>query len=138
RGATPDTLDDFFSSVGDMGWVDEEGYLYLADRRKDLIISGGANVFASEVEMALSDHPGVADVVVVGVPDAEWGERVHAVVEPMRGPPPPSPDDLIGHCRARLAAYKVPRSIEFVDALARNDAGKIRRSDYATRARFAT
>jgi bile acid-coenzyme A ligase len=114
-----------------MGWVDEDGFLYLADRRKDLIISGGSNVFAAEVEAALSDHPSVADAVVVGVPDDEWGQRVHAVVQPAANLPRPPQEELVEHCRARLAPYKVPRTFEFVDELARSEAGKIRRSDYA-------
>jgi len=130
RGATPATLPDFFSTVGDLGWLDEDGFLFLADRRKDLIISGGANVFAAEVEMALSAHPNVRDVVVVGITDDEWGQRVHAVVEAL----PDSTltaEQLSIHCRERLASYKVPRTFEFVEKLARSDAGKIRRSDYA-------
>jgi acyl-CoA synthetase (AMP-forming)/AMP-acid ligase II len=73
---------DGFISVGDLGWVDEEGYLFIADRRVDMINSGGANVYPAEVEAALSEHPGVGDIVVIGVPDPEWGKRVHAVVQP--------------------------------------------------------
>jgi bile acid-coenzyme A ligase len=132
RGATPQVREDFFASVGDLGSVDDDGFLYLADRRKDLIISGGANVFAAEVEAALSDHPGVDDVVVVGVPDDEWGQRVHAVVQTTANAPAPTADELRAHCRGRLAPYKVPRTFAFVDKLSRSDAGKIRRSDYAS------
>jgi bile acid-coenzyme A ligase len=129
-GARPDTRPDLFSSVGDLGWVDDDGFLYMADRRKDLIISGGANVYAAEVEMALTEHPAVADVVVVGVPDDEWGQRVHAVVQLDQRLDRPSPDELVEHCRSRLASYKLPRSLEFVDRVNRSDAGKVRRADY--------
>lgn len=118
---------DGFASVGDLGWVDGDGYLFIADRRTDLIISGGANVYPAEVEAALTEHPDVADVAVVGVPDDEWGRRVHAVVEAVAGATL-DPADLDAHCRARIAAYKVPRSYEIVDALPRNEAGKVRRS----------
>lgn len=130
RGGIPQTRPDLFSSVGDLGWLDDEGYLYLADRRKDLIISGGSNVYAAEVEMALTEHPSVSDVVVVGRPDEEWGQRVHAVVELVADAAALTPTELSEHCRARLAPYKVPKTFELVARLARTEAGKIRRSDY--------
>src|SRR5690606_3157498 len=79
----PKVTDDGFTSIGDLGWLDEDGYLYVADRRVDMIVSGGANVFPAEVEAALSEHPAVHDVVVIGLPDPEWGRRVHAIVEPV-------------------------------------------------------
>jgi bile acid-coenzyme A ligase len=116
-----------FASVGDLGWVDDDGYLFIADRRTDLIISGGANVFPAEVEAALTEHPAVTDAAVVGLPDDEWGARVHAVVEVVPGAAV-TDAELDAHCRARIAAYKVPRSYELVDALPRNEAGKIRRT----------
>src|SRR5919205_4395621 len=78
----PKTTADGFASLGDLGWLDEDGYLYIADRRVDMIVSGGANVYPAEVEAALSEHPALADVAVIGVPDEEWGRRVHAVVQP--------------------------------------------------------
>lgn len=114
-------------SVGDLGWTDDEGYLYLADRRVDLIISGGANVYPAEVEAALSEHPDVADVVVIGLPDDEWGKRVHAIVQPREQTAPPSPDSLAAHLKTRLASYKRPRSFEIVDQVPRDEYGKIRR-----------
>ncbi len=120
-----------FTSLGDLGWTDEDGYLYLADRRVDMIISGGANVYPAEVEGALTEHAGVADAVVVGLPDDEWGERVHAIVVPADPASAPSPEELRSFCRERLAAYKVPKSTELVDSLPRSDAGKIRRADLA-------
>jgi bile acid-coenzyme A ligase len=119
------TTPDGFVSVGDMGWIDDEGYLYLADRRTDLIITGGVNVYPAEVEAALSEHSGIADVAVIGLPDDEWGKRVHAVIQPGE---PLTVAALDTHCRERLASYKVPKSWEFVDALPRDDTGKIRRS----------
>jgi bile acid-coenzyme A ligase len=127
----PATGADGFTAIGDLGWLDDDGYLYLADRRIDMIISGGANVYPAEIEGALTEHPGVADAVVIGLPDDEWGERVHAVVQPADIAHPPSVDDLRTHCRERLAAYKVPKTVELVDRLPRNDAGKIRRGDLA-------
>ncbi|HEX4778953.1 MAG TPA: AMP-binding protein [Acidimicrobiia bacterium] len=132
RGAPPAPhTDDGFVSVGDLGWLDDDGYLYIADRRADMIVTGGANVFPAEVEAAMSEHPSVADVAVVGVPDDEWGRYVHAVVQPVDVDAPPSPEELRAHCRARLAPYKVPKAFTFVDALPRTDAGKLNRSALA-------
>ena len=123
--ATPDG----FYSVGDLGWVDDDGYLYIADRRVDMIVTGGANVYPAEVEAALHDHPAIADLAVVGVPDEEWGRRVHAIVQPADPANPPAPAALDAWARARITSYKVPKTYEFVDELPRNEAGKIRRSD---------
>lgn len=122
---------DRFKSVGDLGWVDEDGFLYISDRRVDLIVSGGANVYPAEVEAALSEHPGLADVAVIGVPDTEWGKRVHAVVEVFPDREHPTAQELDVHCRERLTSYKVPKTYEFIDQLPRNEAGKIRRSALA-------
>jgi bile acid-coenzyme A ligase len=121
--------DDGFVSVGDLGRLDEDGYLYLADRRGDLIITGGVNVYPAEVEAALTSAPGVADAVVVGVPDEEWGERVHAVVQPRDADAPPDVADLTAHCKGLLSPYKVPKSFVFVAQLPRTEAGKVRRAD---------
>ena len=123
---------DGFSSVGDLGWLDEDGYLYLADRRTDLIISGGANVFAAEVEAVLSEHPGVADVVVVGLPDETWGKRVHAVIQRRDSENRPGERELDTWCRERMSVYKCPKTYEFLAQLPRTDAGKIRRSALAS------
>ena len=119
---------DGYRSVGDLGWLDHEGYLYLADRRTDLIITGGANVYPAEVEAILSQAPGVADVVVIGVPDEEWGRRVHAIIQPLDPESPPSESELDALCREHLASYKVPKTYEYLPELPRNAAGKIRRS----------
>jgi bile acid-coenzyme A ligase len=119
--------DDGFGSYGDMGQVDEDGYLYIADRRVDLIVTGGANVFPAEIEAAIVDHPKVADVVVVGLKDAEWGRRVHAIIEPTDPADPPTFDEVKRYVKSRLLPYKVPKSIELVDAIPRSEAMKVNR-----------
>jgi bile acid-coenzyme A ligase len=119
--------DDGFGTVGDMGYLDADGYLYLVDRRVDLIITGGANVFPAEVEAALIDHPKIADVVVVGLKDAEWGRRVHAIIEPTDPTDPPDFDEVKAYTKSRLLPYKVPKSIEVVDAIPRSEAMKVNR-----------
>ena len=129
RGAQSlDSINDGFTSVGDLGWLDQEGYLYLADRRTDLIISGGANIYPAEVEAVISQHPKVKDVAVVGLKDEDLGRRVHAIVEGFNPNDPPTLEELFALCSEQLVRYKAPRTIEIVDALPRNDAGKIRRS----------
>lgn len=127
----PPATEDGFRTAGDLGWVDEDGYLYISDRRADMIVSGGANVFPAEVEAALSSHPSVADVVVVGLPDEEWGRRVHAIVQPADSASPPDVGDLNRHVREHLAAYKAPKTYEMVSELPRSESGKIRRSALA-------
>jgi long-chain acyl-CoA synthetase len=114
---------DYFTA-GDMGYLDEDGYLFLTDRKIDMIITGGANVYPAEVESVLFTHPAVADVAVFGIPDKEWGERVHAVVE-LRSPV--TEDEIIAFCRDRIAHYKCPGSVEFVEGLPRDPNGKIRK-----------
>lgn len=131
RGGEARTRPDLFSSMGDLGWLDADGYLFLADRRTDLIISGGANIYAAEIEAALTEHASVADAVVVGLPDAEWGQAVHAVIEVAASLAAPTSEELRAHCQSRLAGYKVPKTFEFVERLKRSDAGKVRRADYA-------
>lgn len=120
---------DGFMSVGDLGWLDGEGYLYLADRRVDMIISGGVNIFPAEVEAALSEHEAVGDVAVIGIPDPEWGRRIHAIIQPRDPANPVTIQELDRHCRERLTTYKVPKSYEFMEQLPRSSAGKIRRSE---------
>jgi long-chain acyl-CoA synthetase len=118
-----------WATLGDLGSVDEEGYLYLADRRTDLIISGGVNIYPAEIENALVLHPGVADVAVIGVPDDEMGQAVRAVVQPAPGRDA-GPDlalELLAHCRHALAGFKRPRSVVFVDELPRLPTGKLLR-----------
>jgi bile acid-coenzyme A ligase len=119
---------DGFASAGDLGHVDDDGYLYIADRRVDLILSGGANVYPAEVESALAEHPEIADVVVIGLPDPEWGQRVHAIIAPTAAEAPPSERDVIAYAKQRLAAYKVPKSVEIVAEIPRTAATKVSRS----------
>ena len=123
----PRTVDGF-STGGDLGWLEPEGFLHIVDRRVDMIITGGANVFPAEVETALIDHPGIADVVVIGLQDPEWGRRVHAIVEPTDPDAPPTEDDVRAYAKQRLAAYKVPKTVEFVDAIPRSEATKVSRA----------
>jgi long-chain acyl-CoA synthetase len=117
---------DFFT-LGDMGYVDEEGWLFLTDRSANLIISGGVNVYPAEVDAVLLDHPAVADVATIGVPHPEWGEEVRAVVELKPGVAPSAElaAELVAFCRNRLANFKCPRTVDFADHLPREDNGKI-------------
>jgi len=119
-------LGDFFT-VGDVGYLDEEGWLFLCDRKVDMIISGGVNIYPAEVENALITHPKVADVAVFGIPDPEWGEQVKAVVEPVSGTEGTKEltQELIDFCASRLAKYKCPRSIDFRQELPREENGKL-------------
>ncbi|MBV8862143.1 MAG: long-chain fatty acid--CoA ligase, partial [Mycobacterium sp.] len=128
-GAPPlPATEDGFRSAGDIGRLDEDGYLYIVDRRADMIITGGANVFPAEVESALAGHPGIADVVVIGLADPDWGRRVHAVVQPADPSTPLTEQQVIQYAKSRLAAYKAPKTVEFVDQLPRTAATKINRS----------
>ena len=114
-------------TLGDVGHIDNDGYLYLTDRSANLIISGGVNIYPAEVDAVLLEHPAVADVAVIGVPDDEWGESVLAVVEPRDGITPDDAlaDELVAFCRDRLAHFKCPRRVEFLTPLPRADNGKI-------------
>jgi acyl-CoA synthetase (AMP-forming)/AMP-acid ligase II len=105
--------------TGDAGRFDDENYLYIQDRLKDMIVSGGENIYSSEVERALEAHPSVLEAAVIGIPDAHWGEAVHAFVVLRPGAPEPAPSELIDFCRQRLASYKKPRAVEFLPALPR-------------------
>jgi bile acid-coenzyme A ligase len=125
--APRDRTDDGFATVGDLGYLDADGYLFLVDRRVDMIVSGGANVYPAEVETALIDHPGIADIVVVGLSDADWGRRVHAIVEPADPMSPVAEADVIAYAKRRLAPYKVPKTVEVVDAIPRSEATKVNR-----------
>jgi bile acid-coenzyme A ligase len=115
-----------WESLGDLGRLDQDGYLYLADRMQDMILSGGANVYPAEVEAAILEHPAVRSCAVVGLPDDDLGSRAHAIVEADAGVV--GPDELGAFVRERLVAYKVPRSWELVQESLRDDAGKVRRA----------
>jgi acyl-CoA synthetase (AMP-forming)/AMP-acid ligase II len=110
--------------TGDAGTLDEQGYLFLVDRVKDMIVTGGENVYSAEVENALAGHPAVAACAVIGVPDPQWGERVHAVVVLQPGQEATG-EQLREFCRGQIAGYKLPRSVAFVDALPISGAGKV-------------
>ena len=112
--------------TGDAGYMDEDGYIYIQDRIKDMIISGGENIYPAEVENAIFGHPAIADVAVVGVPDEKWGESVKAIVVRKPGAEI-SADDVIAYARKNIAGYKSPRSVDFIEALPRNASGKILR-----------
>jgi len=122
--ATKKTLIDGYVHTGDAGYLDEHGYVYVHDRVKDMIVSGGENIYPAEVENALFGHPAVADVAVIGVPDDRWGEAVKAVVVVKAGQKVAA-DDLIGFARTRIAGYKLPKTIDFIPELPRNPSGKV-------------
>jgi acyl-CoA synthetase (AMP-forming)/AMP-acid ligase II len=122
--ATAEAVHDGWMHTGDAGCLDEAGYLYVVDRLKDMIVSGGENVYSAEVEKALYDHPAVASCAVIGLPDATYGERVHAVIV-LRSGHAPTAEEIRAHVMTLIAGYKTPRSVEFVDALPLSGAGKI-------------
>jgi long-chain acyl-CoA synthetase len=121
---TKEALINGWVHTGDMGYYDDEGYIYIADRKKDMIISGGENVYPREVEEVLYQHPAVLEAAVIGIPDPYWVEKVHAVVETREGVSTTA-EELIAFCKKRIAGYKVPKTVEFVDSLPKNPAGKI-------------
>ncbi|MCH0557250.1 acyl-CoA synthetase [Streptomyces sp. MUM 16J] len=116
-----------FFTVGDLGYLDEDGYLFLRDRKIDMIISGGVNIYPAEIESVLLSHPAVADAAAFGVPHDDWGEEVKVVVEPAPGhePGPNLAADLLDHCAARLAGYKRPKSVDFIAEMPRDPNGKL-------------
>ncbi len=125
-GAEPKAREGW-ESIGDIGWMDADGYIFLADRRTDLILRGGANIYPAEVEAALYGHPDVETAVVIGIPDADLGARVHAIVQ-LRASAKVSTTELSDYLAERLALYKLPESYEFAEQMVRDDAGKVRRS----------
>jgi bile acid-coenzyme A ligase len=124
-GAKAKAIEGGWESLGDMGWMDAEGYLYLTDRLSDMILVGGANIYPAEVEAALDAFPGVRSSAVIGLPDEDMGARLHAVIDRPEGPA--DPKAMEAHLATRLVRYKVPKSYEYVDEPVRDDAGKVRR-----------
>ena len=124
------------ATSGDVGYVDEDGYLFLVDRKKDMIISGGENIYSREVEEALQAYPGVVEAAVVGVPDPKWGEVVKAYLVCQAGAKPPA-EDVIAHCKKLIASYKCPKQVEVLDALPRVASGKINKVALREQARVA-
>jgi len=131
-GAESRRLNDGFESLGDYGWVDEDGYLYISDRRTDLILCGGANIYPAELEAALMEHPGVETAIVIGLPHDDLGAVPHAIIRPEQGVPPPTEAELRAFASERLATAKTPRTYEFTDQPLRDEAGKVRRSRLRT------
>jgi acyl-CoA synthetase (AMP-forming)/AMP-acid ligase II len=115
------------ATMGDIGYLDDDGYLFLTDRQAHMIISGGVNIYPQEAEAVLIEHPGIEDVAVIGVPNPEFGEEVKAVVVPARADCDPDilAAEIIRYCRKRLSAIKCPRTVDFVSELPRSDAGKL-------------
>jgi long-chain acyl-CoA synthetase len=116
-----------FFTVGDVGYLDDAGYLFLCDRKSDMIISGGQNIYPAEIESVLLGHPKVADVAVFGIPNEDWGEEIKAVVEPVEAAEPGDPlaQELLGFCRDKLARFKWPRSVDFTREMPRDPNGKL-------------
>ncbi len=113
---------------GDAGYMDEDGYVYVHDRVKDMIVSGAENVYPAEVESAIFGHPAVADVAVIGVPDERWGEAVKAVVV-LKAGASATAQEIVDFARTRIAGFKCPKTVDFIDALPRNPSGKILKKD---------
>ena len=126
--ATAEAIKDGWFHTGDAGYFDEDGFLFIFDRVKDMIVSGGENVYPAEVENAIFGHPDVADVAVIGIPSEKWGEEVKAIVVAKPGTSPTA-ESIVAYARERIAAYKVPKTVDFTEALPRNPSGKILRKD---------
>jgi long-chain acyl-CoA synthetase len=116
-----------YFTVGDIGYLNAEGYLFLCDRKADMIISGGANIYPAEIESVFLSHPKVGDVAVFGIPHADWGEEVKAVVEPASGIEPGDAlaEELLAFCADKLAKFKTPRSVDFIEEMPRDPNGKL-------------
>ena len=121
---TKDALDKGWLHTGDLGHYDENGYIYIVDRKKDMVITGGENVYPREIEEVLYRHPAVLEAAVIGVPDPYWVERVHAVIVLKKGEKT-TPEEIMTFCKKQMAGYKTPKSVEFVEVLPKNAAGKI-------------
>lgn len=128
------TLIDGYVHSGDVGYLDEDGYVYVIDRAKDMIISGAENICPADVELALQTHPAVAEVAVIGVPDARWGEAVKAIVV-LKAGCSATEQELITHCRGSIAGFKLPKSVDFVAELPRNAGGKVLKRELRERYR---
>jgi len=122
--ATSQTLKAGWLHTGDLGRLDEEGFLYIVDRQKDMIITGGENIYPREIEEVLYAHPKILEAAVIGLPDPTWGERIHAVVALKEGESL-AEQEVIDYCKAHIASFKKPKSVEFVDRLPRSPAGKV-------------
>ena len=121
---TEETIVDGWLHTGDLGYYDENGYIYLVDRKNDMIISGGENIYPRELEEVLYRHPAIEEVAVIGIPDPFWVEKVHAVIV-LKNKNQVVEQDIIDYCKEHMAHYKVPKSVEFVDELPKSPQGKI-------------
>jgi len=133
---TREALIDGWLHTGDLGYYDEKGFMYIVDRKKDMIVTGGENVYSREVEEILYMHPAVAEVAVIGIPDPKWVERVHAVIA-LKPDVAAVDHEIIAFCKKHLASYKAPKSVEFVDSLPKNPQGKVLKRDLRKRFRKA-
>ena len=124
-GAEAKAIEGGWESIGDIGYLDTEGYLYLSDRLTDMILSGGANIYPAEVEAAIDAYPGVRSSAVIGLPHEDLGNAVHAIIDAPDGVP--DQEAMLAHLAERLVRYKIPRTLEFVSEPLRDDAGKVRR-----------
>ena len=122
--ATAETLRGGWLHTGDIGYLDEDGYLYITDRKRDMIISGGANIYPREIEEVICRHPAVFEVAVIGIPDEKWGEQVKALVVTNEGKRV-TEAEIIEHCKRHMASYKKPQSVEFLPTLPKNAYGKV-------------
>ena len=118
--------------TGDLGYYDEKGFIYIVDRKKDMIVTGGENVYSREVEDALYMHPAVSEAAVIGIPDPVWVERVHALVV-LKQAVQTNEEEIIRFCKKRIAHYKAPKSVEFLDSLPKNPQGKILKKEIRKR-----
>jgi acyl-CoA synthetase (AMP-forming)/AMP-acid ligase II len=126
--ATEQAIKNGWLYTGDMGKMDEEGYIYIVDRKKDMIISGGINIYSKEIEDVLYSHPKVAETAVIGVPDEKWGENVMAIIVLNAGESMME-SEVIDFCKERLASYKKPKSVEFITQMPKNRLGKILKTE---------
>ena len=116
-------------TLGEIGYITDDGFVYITDRFSDMIVSGGVNIYPAEAEQVLIEHPRVADVAVIGVPNPDMGEEVKALVVPTEPADPPTGDELIAWCRERLAGYKCPRSVDIVETVGRTAMGKVNKRE---------
>jgi long-chain acyl-CoA synthetase len=123
---TAETIRDGWVATGDMARMAPDGHLYIMDRKKDMVLSGGYNIYSKEVELVLQQHPAVQDAAVIGVPDAVYGEAVAAFIE-LRPGATATADEIVAHCRDRIAGYKKPKHVRFFDPLPRNSTGKVQK-----------